>query len=132
MLTIRLRKIGKKHEPAFRVILSPKGTPPRGGRFLEILGNYNPKLKTLVLNKERILYWLSQGAQPSITVYNLLVKQGIVRGPKRKIKMSKPLKSESEPLKLEGKPSEKIEIENQETIDKSEELSKMGNNDSGA
>ncbi len=103
MLRIRLRKIGKKNTPDYRVILAPKGTPPRGGKFLEILGHYNPKLKTLALNKERILYWLSQGAQASATVHNLLVKDGVIKGPKRKIKIAKPEVRLSEP---EVKPEE--------------------------
>jgi len=105
MLRIRLTKIGKKKEPAYRVIVSPRGTPPRGGKSIEILGHYNPRLKTLSLEKERILYWLSQGAQASTTVHNLLVKENIIDGPKKKIKMPRPVvkTEENKPSDSEGK-----------------------------
>jgi small subunit ribosomal protein S16 len=54
---------------------------------LEILGNYNPQVKPKVLNikKERVLYWLSKGAQTSDTVHNILVKEGVIDKPKRRV-----------------------------------------------
>lgn len=69
------------------MILTQKTAPPRSGKYLEMLGSYNPQLKQVSLNKERILYWLERGAQCSATVHNLLVKGGVISGPKRKIKM---------------------------------------------
>ncbi len=91
MLKIRLIRIGKKHDPSFRVVLTPKEAATRSGKFIEILGNYNPTKKGKhTLNRERILYWISKGAQCSDTLYNLLVKDGIVSGAKRKINIPKP------------------------------------------
>lgn len=84
MLTIRLIRTGKKNASSFRVVVIEKTAPPKSGKFLEILGNYNPRLKELNLKKERIEYWLSQGVQTSATVHNLLVNQGIIKGLKIK------------------------------------------------
>ena len=78
MLKIRLFRIGKKHQPVFRVIVTDKKNPPQGGRFLEILGFWNPLTKEKKLKTERIKYWLSVGAKPSDTVYNLLVSEKII------------------------------------------------------
>ena len=86
MLKIRLIRIGKKNAAVFRVVLTEKTAPPKG-KFLEVLGNYNPRLKTIKLKPERILYWLGKGAKASDTVHNLLVKQGVIKGPKIKIKI---------------------------------------------
>jgi small subunit ribosomal protein S16 len=93
MLTIRLARIGKKSQPSFRVIVSEKSKDTRGD-YLENLGFYNPRTKEIKLKVERIKYWLSKGAQTSDTVWNLLVNQQIVAGPKRKIKIRKKKKEE--------------------------------------
>ena len=63
MLKIRLQKIGKKNAPSYRVVLVEHTTSPQG-KFIELLGTYNPRLKTKNFKKERIEYWLSKGAQP--------------------------------------------------------------------
>ncbi len=88
MLVIRLIRIGKKHSQDFRLVVTDKRNPPRGGRFLEVLGHYNPKLKEKKFNEEKIKHWLEKGAKPSDTCFNLLVGAGIVGGPKKKIKIS--------------------------------------------
>lgn len=95
MLTIRLSRIGKKNQPYFRLIVSEKSFDP-AGRFLEILGYYNPRShpKIIQLKSERILYWLKQGAKTSDTVHNLLVSQRIVKGPKKKKGKTKLAKSQ--------------------------------------
>ncbi len=82
MLKIRFFRIGKKHQPIFRVIVTDKKNPPQGGRFLEILGFWNPLTKEKSLKAERIKYWLSVGAKPSDTVYNLLVSEKIIMAKK--------------------------------------------------
>jgi small subunit ribosomal protein S16 len=73
VLTIRLARIGKKKQPFYRVVVTEK-TRPRNGRFVEIIGTYDP-LKNpaaVKINGERVKYWLSKGAQPSDTVRSLL------------------------------------------------------------
>lgn len=83
MLMIRLARLGKKNKPFYRVVISEK-TRDLFGTALEILGHYNPmsKEKDTELNKDRILYWLSKGAQASPTVTNLLIQHKIVEGKK--------------------------------------------------
>ena len=73
MLTIRLARIGKKKHPFYRVIVTEK-TRPRNGRFVEIVGTYDPQKKpaAVQLNSERVQYWLGKGAQPSDTVRSLI------------------------------------------------------------
>ncbi|GAI12364.1 unnamed protein product [marine sediment metagenome] len=63
-------------------MVTDKRRPPRGGRFVEEVGFYNPLKKEKVLRGERIKYWLSKGAKPSDTVYNLLVSEKIIEGKK--------------------------------------------------
>ena len=82
MLVIRLFLVGKKNQPFFKIVVIDKRRPPRGGRFVEELGNYNPLTKEKVLKTERIKYWLSVGAEPSKTVHNLLIKEKIIEGKK--------------------------------------------------
>lgn len=78
MLRIRFSRTGKVGQPSFRIVLSER-TAPVKGRALELLGNYlparNPKVTTL--NKERISYWISKGAQPTDSVAALLKKEGM-------------------------------------------------------
>jgi len=95
MLTIRLVRTGKKNAPSYRVVLIKKTAPPKSGKFLEILGSYNPRLKQISLKKDRIEHWLNKGIQTSDTVHNLLVSQGIVKGDKIKKKFKIKKKQEA-------------------------------------
>jgi len=100
MLTIRLSRIGKKKQPSYRLVISEKSKDP-WGKYLELLGNFDPKSKKLDLKIERIKYWLSVGAQTSNTVNNLLLKAGIItEGQKKKV------------VKLTSKRREKIAAKN--------------------
>jgi small subunit ribosomal protein S16 len=84
MLTIRLTRVGKKGQPLYRFIISEKARDP-WGKALEILGTYNPRTKpaSVTLEKERVQYWISKGAQCSDTVYNILIDQGVITDKKR-------------------------------------------------
>jgi small subunit ribosomal protein S16 len=82
MLVIRFFRVGKKNQPAFKIVVTEKINPPRGGRFVEEVGFYNSRTKEKVINKERFEYWISKGAQPSATVHNLLVREGILKSKK--------------------------------------------------
>jgi small subunit ribosomal protein S16 len=79
MVRIRLRRTGKKGQPSYRVVVADKESP-RDGRFIEILGHYNPRTDpaTVRIDADRALYWLSQGAQPSDAVARLLRKEGVL------------------------------------------------------
>jgi len=85
MLTIRLSRVGKRKQPSYRFIVSEKGRDP-WGKVLEILGQYNPRTEppTLILNEDRVKYWIGKGAQTSETVWNILVDRKVVEGEKRR------------------------------------------------
>jgi len=74
---IRLARYGAKKRPFYRIVVAD-GRYPRDGRFLENVGTYNPMVEPneVTLKKERIEYWLGQGATPSDTVNSLLKKEG--------------------------------------------------------
>lgn len=81
MLMIRFQRVGRRNDPAYRVVVTERRSKPGSGE-LEVLGSYHPKTKHTVLAGERILHWISKGAKPSATAHNLLVKRGVIRGKK--------------------------------------------------
>ena len=85
MLMIRLQRIGRKNDPAYRVVLTDSKNATQSGKFKEIVGSYTPKSDTVVFKKDRVQYWISQGAQTSDTVHNFLVKQGVIEGTKKNV-----------------------------------------------
>jgi small subunit ribosomal protein S16 len=78
MVKIRLMRIGKKKQPAYRVVVADSRSP-RDGRFIENIGRYQPRLhpSMIDIDEERALHWLQRGAQPSDPVRVLLQKTGI-------------------------------------------------------
>jgi small subunit ribosomal protein S16 len=83
MVKIRLRRMGAKKQPTYRFVVADAKSP-RDGRFLEILGHYNPRTepKTLVVDQDKAKQWLEKGAQPSDPVRRLFAELGLVeRGP---------------------------------------------------
>lgn len=79
MVRIRLRRVGLKGQPSYRVIAADKEAP-RDGRFLEILGFYNPRTEpfTLDIKEDRVYDWMSKGAQPSDSVIQLFKSVGVL------------------------------------------------------
>ncbi len=73
MVRIRLRRVGLKRQPSYRIIVADRESP-RNGKYLEAIGFYNPRTvpTTLELKEDRALYWLSVGAQPSEPVARIL------------------------------------------------------------
>ena len=82
MLKIRLQRIGRKNDPSFRAVLTDSKNSTKSGKFLEILGTYNPKAGEKNLLTERITYWMSQGAKCSDTMHNFLVHDKVITGKK--------------------------------------------------
>ena len=76
---IRLKRMGKKKAPYYRIIVADSRSP-RDGRFIATVGTYNPleNPAKITINEEEILDWLSKGAQPTDTVRNILSKEGIM------------------------------------------------------
>jgi small subunit ribosomal protein S16 len=85
MLKIRLQRIGRKNEPAFRLVVTESKNGPQSGKFLEILGSHTVKNDAVSFKKDRILHWIANGAQVSPTAHNMLVKDGIIEGRKKNV-----------------------------------------------
>ena len=80
MVRLRLTRRGRRKRPFFRIVAADSRMP-RDGRYIEVLGTYDP-LKSpaaVALKQERVLEWLKKGAQPSVTVLNLLRKAGVLK-----------------------------------------------------
>lgn len=84
MLRIRLSRAGKKNMPVYRVVVAEHSAPIKG-KFVEQVGTYEPRRKEITFKADRINYWISVGAQPSVTVHNLLVKEGVIKSDKIKV-----------------------------------------------
>ncbi|MBN1400071.1 MAG: 30S ribosomal protein S16 [Anaerolineae bacterium] len=78
MVRIRLRRVGAKKQPSYRVVVADQ-RKARDGRFIETIGHYDPRTEppTIVIDGERAQYWLAQGAQPSEAVARMLKSLGI-------------------------------------------------------
>lgn len=86
MLKLRLARVGKRKHPFYRLVVSDNSKDMYGDH-LENLGHYDPHNKEIVLKNDRIKHWLSVGAQASSTVYNLLLKNGLISGSQKKAKV---------------------------------------------
>ncbi len=99
MLSLKLQRIGRRHQPAYRVVVAESRSkliaPP-----IEDLGSYNPFTKALNVKADRVQYWVGVGAQPTVTVHNLLAKGGIL---------------DAKPIKLAMPPKPPVEEQPEET-----------------
>ena len=77
---LRLLRMGAKKAPFYRIVAADSRAP-RDGRFIELLGTYDPRTNPpkVTIKEEEVLKWLNNGAQPSDTVKNLLSKEGIIK-----------------------------------------------------
>ncbi len=85
MLMMRLQRVGRKNDPSYRLVVVDKRTGPKSNKHIDHLGSYNPKLNHVVIDGEKAKHWLSQGVQPSDTVYNLLITHKIIEGKKKNV-----------------------------------------------
>ena len=124
---LRLRRMGKKRQPIYKVVAADARSP-RDGRFIEAIGLYNPKTNpaTMEIKEERALYWLGVGAQPTNTVKNILSKKGVIL---KKNLIQKGLSEEEINnqmdewnKKQEAKLGTKKEVKQEETKTESEEI----------
>jgi len=104
MLMVRLQRVGRKHEPVFRLVLTDSKNGPKSGKFQEILGSFDARRgEKAEFKNDRVTYWISKGAQLSNTVHNLLVERKVIEGKKVN---ALPKRTAS---KIEGLKDEKIE-----------------------
>ncbi|MDD4989995.1 MAG: 30S ribosomal protein S16 [Candidatus Pacebacteria bacterium] len=120
MLTIRYLRGGKKNQPFYRVVVTDKKNPPRAGRFLEIVGFVNPFTKEKQLKADRIKYWLSVGAKPSATLFNLLVEEKVIEAKKLAVHKKSKKKSVESESATDGKMKAASVPENTVTKDQAE------------
>ncbi len=86
---IRFQRIGRKNDAAFRMAVLPKASGPKAGKYVDLVGTYNPKTKAMTVDGAKIKDWMSKGAQVSPSLHNLLVKNGVVEGIKKASVVSK-------------------------------------------
>lgn len=92
MLKIRLLRIGRKNQPSFKIVVTDSRRATSSGRFVEEIGFVDRTKKIIQIDKEKAKEWLKKGAQPSPTVFNLLVNEKIIEG--KKIPLHKKAKEE--------------------------------------
>ncbi len=83
MLMMRLKRVGRKNNPSYRIVVVDKRTSVKSNKTVDLLGSYDPKLGRISINGDKVKHWLAHGVQPSDTVFNMLVSQKIVEGKKK-------------------------------------------------
>ena len=98
MVRIRLRRVGRKKAPTYRIVVADSQSP-RDGKFLEIIGQYNPRQGESAVNLQvdRANYWMDHGAQPSDTVRSLLRKAGVLKA-RHESRLASKLQSKAVPI----------------------------------
>jgi len=81
MLRLRLQRRGKKNYATYRVVVADQRAPVKG-RFVADVGSYNPHTNAFAVNTDKVSEWIAKGVQPSNTVHNLLITNGIIKGDK--------------------------------------------------
>src|SRR5690606_26918438 len=80
MLMIRFQRIGRKNDASFRMAVLEKTAGPKAGKYVDLVGTYNPKTKHITYKADRIQDWVKKGAQVSPSLKNLLIKNGVLEG----------------------------------------------------
>ena len=141
MLVIRFNRVGRHNHAQYRIVVQEKSKAP-SGKHIAIVGSYDPHSKQTILKEDEIKNFIANGAQPSDSVYNLLIKNGVIKGEKRAVKLpekkveekesaaedaakdeKKDAKSESaeEDVKEEKVEEKKEDVKEEKTDDKKEE-----------
>ncbi|MBA7677274.1 hypothetical protein ES703_85526 [subsurface metagenome] len=118
MVKIRLRRVGSKKKPSYRLVVADSRAP-RDGAFIDILGHYNPLTdpETVVIDEDKARHWLEKGAQPTDTAARLLAKAGIIEEPearKEKIKADIETKPKTSKKKAKAGVTEEPEASKEE------------------
>ena len=108
MLRIRLRRTGKKNQPHYRIVVA-EHTAPITGKYVGVVGHYNPRSKDMVIDDVAIMEWLNKGAQPSNTIAKLLQKQGL-KHKSIKIHMYPERAGKNAPAEVKEVKTEKTEV----------------------
>jgi len=110
MLTLRFQRVGKTHDTTFRIVAVDSRFSSKSGKVKEVLGWWDPRQDKFELKKDRIDYWLKNGAQASDSCFNLLIKAKIIKGKKRPVVIHKKKAKEGETqIKAEAPKVEKVQ-----------------------
>jgi small subunit ribosomal protein S16 len=82
---IRLQRVGRKHDPSFRVVLTDRRNSTKSGRYAEVLGFYDARKGKPSFEADRIKYWMGKGARLTETVNNLLIDAKVIEGKKMNV-----------------------------------------------
>lgn len=124
MLKIRLQRFGKKNQPSFRLVVTDSRNSTKSGKFLEMVGFYNATTKEKNVKADRVVYWISRGAQVSGTVNNFLIREGVIKGVKvdvasrKKIAKEEAHDKEGAPEKEAPKADKVVSPQNQGSVEK--------------
>lgn len=112
MLKIRLQRTGKRGQAYFKVVVTEHTTKPQG-KYLELLGSYDPHKNKMAVNGEKVKYWISQGAHLSETANNLLINTGVIEGDKVQVWKPKkyPHAGEKKETMAPAQPATEIKVE---------------------
>ena len=108
MLKIRLQRVGRKNIPAFRIVLTDSHNSTKSGKYLEVLGSYDPIKDVKEVKADRVKHWISVGAKLTPTLHNFLISKKIIEGKKINVLPRKsPIKPEEkkEEVKSAGAPA---------------------------
>jgi len=109
---MRLQRVGRKNDPAYRIVVTDKRTGVKSDKHVDRIGSYNPKLGTIILDKDKAKQWLANGVQPSVTMHNILVSQGVIDAKKiNPLPKKSPIVDEAAIKKAEEEAAAKAEAE---------------------
>ena len=120
MLVIRFSRVGRHNHAQYRIVVQEKSKAPTK-KHIAIVGSYDPHSKQVVLKEEIIKEFLANGAQPSDSVYNLLVSNGVIEGKKRAVKLPEK-KVEEEAKENSDNEGENNDAKNDKVEEKTEEI----------
>ena len=125
MLKVRLQRVGRKNDPSFRMVVVESTKGPKTGNYIEMLGSYNPRQKgNTVIHADRVKHWISQGAQVSDTVNNLLINEKVIEG-----KKVNPLGKKTPIVKAEAETEDDSKAAEAEPVDNSAEADAPASDD---
>lgn len=111
MLKMRLQRIGRKNNPTYRVIVTDSRNAAKRGRNVDLIGSYEPKAGKFEIDAEKAKKWISQGVQPSDTIYNFLVAKNIIEGKKKNVLPRKSPIIDEAKIKAEAEAKAKAEAD---------------------
>ncbi len=108
MLKIRLKRVGRKHDPSFRIIVTEAGRSGQSNKYIDRVGFYDARVNKKEVDVEKAKEWIKKGAQVSPTVYNIFVDAGVIEGRKKNVlpKKTAPVKEEAAPEEVAAKAKE--------------------------